>query len=212
MSRSGKRSHRGLTLLFALATTAWIAGFVVFASTLPNDATLGDPEHVAHSDTIVVLTGGSLRLEAGFDLLEAGAAKRLFVSGVHRGVDVAELLRLQSSAPERLSCCIVLGHDAADTIGNARETAAWAEENGIRSIRLVTAGYHMPRSLLEFRAAMPDVLLVPHPVMPERVKTEEWYRFPGTAWLIAGEYAKYLIAWTRIRGAAALGAVRGVAE
>lgn len=213
MSRATRRSqpHRWPVLLFGLLATAWLGGFVFFANTLPGIEAQASPATAERTDSIVVLTGGTLRLEEGFGLLEAGAADRLFVSGVHRGVDVAELLRLQSRAPERLSCCIVLGHDAADTIGNAQETAVWAAENHVNSIRLVTAGYHMPRSLLEFRAAMPNAQIIPHPVMPERVKTEEWYRFPGTAWLIAEEYTKYLIAWARIRGVSALSALRGSA-
>ena len=60
------------------------------------------------------------------------------------------------------------------------------------SLRLVTAGYHMPRSLLEFRRALPGVRIVPHPVFPERVRQADWWAFPGTAWLIVGEYVKYL--------------------
>jgi uncharacterized SAM-binding protein YcdF (DUF218 family) len=119
------------------------------------------------------------------------------VSGVHRGVDVAELLRIQKREPDRLQCCIILGHDAVDTDGNAQETAAWVKATGIHSIRLVTAGYHMPRSLLEFRAAMPGIKIVPHPVSPDHVKHERWYRYPGTAALIAGEYTKFILVWIR---------------
>lgn len=200
VSRYSKRSRtRWPVLLVVFLVIALFSGFVFFANALPNKEPVIVFGAASRTDAIVVLTGGTLRLDVGFRLLEAGASERLFVSGVHRGVDVAELLRLQSSAPERLKCCIVLGHDAADTIGNARETAVWARTNGVTSLRLVTAGYHMPRSMLEFRSAMPDTQLIPHPVMPERVKTEQWYRFPGTAWLIAEEYVKYLLAWTRIQ-------------
>jgi hypothetical protein len=35
---------------------------------------------------------------------------------------VAELFALSQQAPEELNCCITLGYDAEDTIGNARET------------------------------------------------------------------------------------------
>lgn len=191
------RPSRIAVLLAALAG-AWGAGFIAFAATIPGQT----PPVGIRTDAIVVLTGGSLRLEEGVRLLESGSAGKLFVSGVHRGIEVAELLRLQKRDPDRLRCCIVLGHDARDTVGNARETAEWAAREGIRSIRLVTAGYHMPRSLLEFRAAMPALEIVAHPVSPEHVKTARWYRHPGTALLIAGEYSKYLLAWanTTLRG------------
>lgn len=192
-TRQDSRRPRWPVVALAVLACVWVAGFIVFASGIPEET----PPASVKTDAIVVLTGGSLRLEEGVRLLEAGSARKLFVSGVHRGVDVAELLRLQKREPDRLQCCIILGHDAEDTVGNARETADWVAQEGIRSIRLVTAGYHMPRSLLEFHAAMPDVEIVAHPVSPEHVKHDRWYRFPGTALLIAGEFSKFTLAWAR---------------
>jgi uncharacterized SAM-binding protein YcdF (DUF218 family) len=86
---------------------------------------------------------------------------------------------------------------ADDTRGNAVETAAWIREQGFGSLRLVTANYHMPRSLLEFRHAMPDIEIVPHPVFPENFKQDEWWLWPGSASLLASEYSKYLVALLR---------------
>ena len=65
---------------------------------------------------------------------------------------------------------------------------------GYTSLRLVTGNYHMPRSLIEFRREMPQVDIIPHAVFPAHVKTREWYRWPGTAALIIGEYNKILFA------------------
>ena len=65
---------------------------------------------------------------------------------------------------------------------------------GITSLRLVTASYHMPRSRVEFRRAMPTVRLIAHPVFPSNVRIDEWWRWPGTTSLLIGEYSKYLIA------------------
>ncbi len=198
MARGGfqpENRRRWLPIICAALGVAWVAGFVAFAATIPEDA----PGTDRHTDAIVVLTGGSLRLETGMALLEAGAAEKLFVSGVHRGVDVEELLRIQEQAPDRLRCCIVLGHMAENTVGNAEETADWVATEGIGSIRLVTAGYHMRRSLLELRAMMPSTEIIPHPVSPDHVKHADWYRYPGTALLLAGEYTKYLLAWCRLR-------------
>ena len=70
-------------------------------------------------------------------------------------------------------------------------------EEGFRSLRLVTASYHMPRSVAEFRAASPELVIIDHPVFPGHVKIDEWWRWPGTTILIVGEYHKYLFA--RIR-------------
>ena len=96
--------------------------------------------------------------------------------------------------PNELACCISVGYRADNTAGNARETAEWVEKQGLKSIRLVTASYHMPRSLLEFHRAMPDVRIVPHPVFPPRFKGSRWWLWPGTAALLSSEFGKYVIA------------------
>jgi uncharacterized SAM-binding protein YcdF (DUF218 family) len=166
----------------------WLAGLVWFADTMPDK--VADPTTV--TDAIVVLTGGSQRLTTGFDLLAAGKAKKLFVSGVHQGVELNALLRVQHHPDDWITCCIALGHAADSTLGNALETKAWMEQEKFRSLRLVTAGYHMRRSLLEFHRAMPEVQIVAHPVFPEQVKQSDWWVWPGTAALIIGEYHKYL--------------------
>jgi uncharacterized SAM-binding protein YcdF (DUF218 family) len=182
-------------ILPALATIwlLWLGGLVWFADTMPT----GIADAATPTDAIVVLTGGSQRFDAGLDLLAAGKAKKLFVSGVHQGVEIADLLHLAHHAPDWIACCIVLGHVADSTIGNALETAAWMRREGYRSLRLVTAGYHMRRSLFEFTRAMPEMRIIANPVFPEQVKQAHWWAWPGTAMLIVGEYHKYLAAVLR---------------
>lgn len=187
------RQLRGLVILASLLALAWAVGLFLFAASLPRQA----PDDTITTDGIVVLTGGSERLSVGFDLLRAGKGKKLFISGVYRGVDVQELLALSSRSGRDLECCVQLGYDADDTEGNAVETARWAAAAGFTSLRLVTANYHMPRSLVEFRRALPGVTLVPHPVTPQKVRLDGWWSWPGTAELIIGEYNKYLLALAR---------------
>ncbi len=191
--------HRGhsriwrLTGIAGACAVAWLAGLPWFATGLPSS--VPEPERV--TDAIVVLTGGSGRVHRGLQLLAEKRAKKLFISGVYRGVDVQELLRISQHSPGELECCIALGYEADSTRGNARETASWMREQGLRSLRLVTAAYHMPRSLLEFHRVLPGTEIVPHPVFPEHVKQRSWWRWPGSASLIASEYNKYLVALAR---------------
>ena len=179
------------TVLFLLLSL-WSAGLVWFVGTLP--ATVADPD--SDTDAIVVLTGGSLRVQSGLSLLAAGKAKKLFVSGVYHSTDVTALLHASRQAPDWLSCCIVLGHEADNTLGNALETAAWMRQEGFHSLRLVTSNYHMPRSVLEFSRAMPEIRLVPHPVFPDLLRQDRWW---GGGMVIIGEYQKYLLALVRPR-------------
>ncbi|WP_207479904.1 YdcF family protein [Arenibaculum pallidiluteum] len=172
----------------AILATAWGMGMLWFVASLPREA----PQPHEATDAIVVLTGGSERLAAGVDLLARGLGRRLFVSGVHRGVELDDLLKAAALPEDSTECCIVLGHAAGDTIGNAEETAAWMRREGLGSLRLVTANYHMRRSMLEFRRALPEAHIVPHPIAPASVRLDEWWRRPGTLRLLAAEYTKFL--------------------
>ena len=142
-------------------------------------------------------TGGSRRLSEGLDLLSRGLAEKLFVSGVYQGIDVRKLLSIVKPKPEDLETMINIGI-ATNTTGNAEETKDWMGKQQYASLRLVTAAYHMPRSLLEFKNAMPAISLIPHPVFPEYVKHNRWWAWPGTASLVISEYNKYLLAWVRL--------------
>src|SRR5262249_23318436 len=123
-------------------------------------------------------------------------------TGVNADTTIPELIASLPADAEKPSaylttCCIVAGHAAGSTLGNAEETAAWMKAEKFNSLRLVTADYHMPRSLLEFRRAMPATEIIAHPVFPDRVNRESWWRSPGTASLLVNEYDKYLIALFR---------------
>ena len=191
--RSGASWLRLFALLLTVPLLVYGAGLAWFAESIPR-ASADDGET---TDAIVVLTGGAARLATGLDLLRQGRARKLFVSGVYRGVDVQELLRAQRQSPQAVECCIELGYSAESTEGNATETRRWAEREAISSLRLVTASYHMPRSLIEFRRAMPGLRILPHPVMPDAFRREAWWAWPGSLRLVVGEYHKLLAALVR---------------
>lgn len=178
--------------LFAGAVL-WSVGLFRFASSIPDGVT----DSSTPTDVIVVLTGGSERLETGLRLLAEHKGERMFISGVHPGVPVSDLLRVAGASTSATDPRIETGHDARDTAGNAEETANWLRVRGYRSLRLVTGNYHMPRSLLEFEHAMPDARVIPNPVFPPRFHQDDWWRSPGTAALIITEYNKYLLAIAR---------------
>ena len=177
---------RRMAIAGAVLFVLWAAGLIWFA--IPPSA----EDRSAPTDAIVVLTGGRLRLQSGIELLREGKGRKLFVSGVNQRVDLDELLRISGNAADWAACCTALGHDAEDTLGNARETAHWVRQQGFRSLRLVTAWYHIPRSLLEFDRAMPEIEIIPHPVFPDQVRQEHWWASRGTAALLVSEYGKYL--------------------
>ena len=184
--------------LIPLLIGLWIYGFVGFVDDVQAmrepgiEANLGYAD--APTDAIVVLTGGSERVMTGLELLESGKGKKLFISGVHKNLNLDEILGSQPVPPPLRECCIALGYQAGSTKGNAGETRDWMQQEGYKSLRLVTANYHMKRSLLLFHQAMPDIAIIPYPVAPESVILSEWWQHPRTFELLAIEYNKFLIA------------------
>jgi uncharacterized SAM-binding protein YcdF (DUF218 family) len=171
-------------LVPAAMILSWGIGFAWFVHTAWS--TTPPPPR---ADGIVVLTGGADRVQTGLRLLEQGAAAKLLVSGVGRAAEFPQLAHL-AGVDRGLGARVTLGRAAESTHGNASETAEWVAANRVRSLIVVTAGYHMPRALAELRRSLPDVILYPVTVQP-----------PGTrglaelsAWrLLAGEYTKLLV-------------------
>lgn len=192
--RNGAGWSRRLLHILLLVAALWGLGFLAFAAAIPG--AVQEPERPV--DAIVVLTGGDVRLSEGFALLDRGLAKKMLISGVDNGVDMPALLATLNGQvrPTQavLDCCVTLGYDARSTEGNARESFRWLTENGFTSVRLVTANYHMRRSLLEFRRVMPGIELLPHPVFPLEVQEPYWFLRPGTLYLLGNEYHKFLVA------------------
>ena len=141
---------RGIAALFSL----WAIGFVVYAVTLPRPAGLEE------TDAIVVATGGQGRIDRGLVVLRAGAAKELLVTGVDPHVTPAEFAAEYGVEPRLMECCVTLGKAAENTKGNAAETAEWMGRNKFKSLRLVTADWHMRRTAVELAAALPPEVRV----------------------------------------------------
>ncbi|MDD3371628.1 MAG: YdcF family protein [Alphaproteobacteria bacterium] len=187
---------RSLLIPFLLITAVFslVSGFLSFADTV---AAMKEPDFskgLPPAEAIVVLTGGSERVATGVELLRTGNGQKLFISGVHKNLSAERLVKSLSVPDDLRECCIVLGYKAVSTAGNAKETRDWIAKEKFKSMHLVTANYHMPRSMLVFRAAMPDIAIVPFPVSPENVKLADWWAHPGTISLLVTEYGKYLIA------------------
>lgn len=179
----------------ALLVLILTAGFFVFAhgvSVMPSA-----PLHVA--DGIVALTGGEDRIAEAVRLLSSGKARRLLISGVNPTTTKPELISF-NAVPRRdailFRCCVDLDKRALNTEANAAETTAWVRQNRFRSLIVVTSSYHMPRSLVELRQAMPDVELIPYPVRSPNLEAR-WWSDQRTLWVLSKEYVKFVTALAR---------------
>jgi len=188
------RGLRWTFTFFGVLILLWVAGLAWFGFTMPQYPT----DARTKTDAIIVLTGGSRRVSEGIRLLKTGAAPVLFISGVNRVVEKGALLRVAGGAPERLRPKIILGYRAEHTRGNAYETALWIKARQLKSLRLVTANYHMRRSLLELRRALPKTRIIAHPVFPRATKTGHWWRTLDGINIVATEFNKYMAALIRL--------------
>ena len=179
-----------LLTVIAIVALIWLVGLFAFAHRVRELTPADDP---APADAIVALTGPSAeRVNAAIRLLEQGKGDRLLISGVNREVRRQELRALTPGSSKLFNCCVDLGFEAENTVGNAQEIAAWARSKGYDHLIVVTSDYHMPRSLLEIRGAAPGVRLTPYAVSTPSLDNAGWWRATETARRMTLEYMKYL--------------------
>jgi uncharacterized SAM-binding protein YcdF (DUF218 family) len=199
LSLRGEVRRRRIGSVFAklvvLGAVALMLGFLAFLWLLPNEEVVLD----RNADGIVVLTGGASRVTDGLELLAAHRGKRLLITGVNPGTTTADIARQVAGYDRLLSCCVDLDYSAINTLGNAVETRRWTIDRGLHSLVIVTSAYHMPRALAEIAHQLPDVTLIPFPVVSDRLRIEPWWSNSNTTRLVLSEYFKYLFAHVRMR-------------
>ena len=178
-----------------LGPMALIAGFGWFTAQLPAEEVAFDRK----ADGIVALTGAASRIPDAIELLASGHGRRLLITGVHRATSAREISRLMPLNQNAFACCVDLDRSALNTLGNAIEAKRWVQQHGFRSLIVVTSDYHMPRAMVELGHQLPEVTLIPFPVISEKIKSEPWWSSAITTRLLFSEYLKYLFAVVRMR-------------
>jgi uncharacterized SAM-binding protein YcdF (DUF218 family) len=181
---------KGLAAVLVVALI-WVSGLVAFAGRIERSTPAAPPEP---ADGIVALTGAGSneRIQAAMGLLEDGLGQRVLVSGVNREASREDVRAATRAVRRYYDCCVDLGFEAATTVGNAKETHDWAQAMRYRSLIVVTADYHMPRAMLELRAALPGVALQAYPVPTKVLYAHAWWRTGRGARILSLEYVKYL--------------------
>ena len=183
------RRFRNIILsVIGIGASVLLIGFVLFAN---HATTLPSGEDV-RAEGIVVLTGGAQRIRHAASLLKQKRANRLLISGVNRVTTKLDLRRIAKMDDDLFNCCVDIGYLAQNTRGNAMETRKWVSQHGFDSLIVVTASFHMPRSLSELASVLPDVKLVPYPVLTPRFKNSQWWLDWRATATLALEYLKFL--------------------
>lgn len=167
-------------------------GFVWFGD---NVASLKTPTNVGRADGAASLTGGSdARLKMGVTLVESGVVPHLLISGVNSVATANEIRLVAGGNAQSYACCIDLGRQATDTVGNAAEISQWAARKRVKRLILITDNYHMPRSLFEVSRANPSLTIIPFPIEVGIYADKDWWRNERTLRGLGLEYGKFLVA------------------
>jgi uncharacterized SAM-binding protein YcdF (DUF218 family) len=189
-----RRMGRSAIKLGAVAVLVLAGGFGWFLWNLPATEIVLQRD----ADGIVVLTGGASRITDAIELLAAGRGKRLLISGANPTTTTGEISRLNPDYGLIVSCCVDFDR-SRNTLGNAIETRLWAQSRGFHSLIVVTSSYHMPRAIAEIAHQLPDVALLPFPVIADKLHAESWWTHGPTMKLMLSEYLKYMVARMRMR-------------
>lgn len=178
-------TSRKILLRAMTAFLLWVLGYGLYAL---SALTMRPQEPDRMTDAVVVFTGGSGRIEEGLRLLDEGRAPRLYISGVHADTPKADLLRTWSGSPESVE----IGQSSTTTTQNAEEVRGWLAVNpDIHTLRLVTSNYHMNRSLIELKNAVPDIEILAHPIVQPDINAAHRYFWH----VLFSEYHKALYRW-----------------
>lgn len=185
-----------LTGLLAVVLV-WSVGLAMFVRNIPQPVA-----PTQNADAIAVLTGGSLRVQQGLQALSEGKAQALFISGVGKDTTLDALLKenLDEAARTKITKnkrVIVLDHKAKSTRQNAREVAIFLRSHCFKTVRLITANYHMQRSVLELKHTMPEATIIADAVSPPAFRLHRWWRDDTTRTLMLTEFHKYW--WAKLR-------------
>jgi uncharacterized SAM-binding protein YcdF (DUF218 family) len=194
--RNGLLSRRGRLRRFVRATLlmclvvlgAIFGGFLWFADSVASMR----PPSGTRADAIIVLTGGYLRIDQAVGLLRDGVGKRLLISGVNPATTRAQIRKMTQSSSDLFACCVDMGYQAVDTIGNANEAAKWIRDKGYASVVVVTNNYHMHRSLHELRSSSPDTNFIAYPVINSDLARTNWFSNPDVVRTMIYEYIKFV--------------------
>ena len=164
--------------LFSLLVLLYALGFILFGVTLGRPAKAG-----VKTDAVVVITGGTGRIEHAMKVLEDRKAKRVLIAGADPLVTKKDLVDRFDANARLVRCCVDLGSESVDTRSNAEEAQRWLSRRKFRSVRLVTNDWHMRRAGYEFGRSLNGKYKVVH----DAVRTEPKF---GT---LFAEYNKYLL-------------------
>jgi uncharacterized SAM-binding protein YcdF (DUF218 family) len=151
------------------------------------------------ADAIVAISGGDTlaRAHEAIALYKNGWAKKLIFSGAAQdksgpsNAAVMQRAALDAGVPQQ---AIITEDEGETTKQNAENTQNIFKDNDIKSVILVTSGYHQRRASLEFNKRSAGLVEVRnHPVATDKQWSYAWWITPTGWYLAVGEFMKIIV-------------------
>jgi len=140
-------------------------------------------------DAIVAISGGdtNARTDNAIELYKAGWADKLVFSGAAEdktGPSNAKAMQVRAENAGVASSNIYLDETSESTHQNAENTKSIFATENIKSVILVTSGYHQRRASLEFKKSNPDIAIMNSSVNTDQDWSSWWWTGPR-GWTLA---------------------------
>lgn len=141
------------------------------------------------ADAIVAVSGGdtTARTNEAIAMYKSGWSSMLIFSGAAEdksGPSNALVMKRAALAAGVPASSIMIDEDSETTSQNAKNSKNIFTENDIKSVILVTSGYHQRRASLEFEKQAGTVKILNHPLRTDKDWSFMWWMSP-TGWFLA---------------------------
>lgn len=188
-------------LVIPLVIAALIIGISIYLQ--PNDLAtcndvVGTSDPCQKVDAIVAISGGdtNARTDEAIHMYKNGWSKTLVFSGAAEdktGLSNAEAMKRRAIQADIPSSAIILDELSETTKQNAENSKTIFDANNIKTIILVTSGYHQRRASLEFHKYAENVTIMNHPVASDQDWSWLWWTGPRGWTLAVTEVFKTLV-------------------
>lgn len=188
-----------VSVIAVIVGTIWLLGWYLG----PDDLAGCDPSPAgtgkcAKADAVVTFSGGdtTARTEESIRLYQRGWADKLIFSGAAQdksGPSNAEAMRDIAVEAGVAPTDIMLDEMSENTQQNAVNTKRLIDDNGIKSVVLVTSAYHQRRASIEFGRVADGVQIRNHPTSSDNQWAKFWWLSPTSWFLVISESIKILI-------------------
>ncbi len=168
-----------------LIITSYFIFFIAFA----HKINAYKSDNSTKTDAIIVLTGGKNRIQEGIKMMDNNLATKMFISGVSKQTSKKDLNISHNKDIE-------LGYAATTTFENGIEVKEWINTNNIKTIRLVTSNYHLPRSLLEIKNQNKNIKVIESPIYSDNINKRWWTSLKTTSFIFI-EFNKFIYVYIR---------------